>query len=200
MLAGRIHCLYVDTGAHYRAITHILQQGNIPHADAARIIQKLASLKIDEELEGNAAHILLNRKRFDDSQLRAAMVNSEVADYAAVMAVRKFLLHFQRSQAEVATLNGFAGIVMEGRDIGTNIFPDTPFKYFFIADKNVKTARRAQEGIADGPDERDRIDATLGQLREAADATEVDTTNRSLDEVVDWLWKDVNKKLETLKR
>jgi CMP/dCMP kinase len=197
-LAARLNFLYVDTGAHYRAITYRFQQAQIPYTDIPAITHQLAHWSIDEEVESNAAIMTINRERIDDAFLRSAQVNSEVSYYAAIPVVRHYLLHFQRSQAEVALMHKLAGVVMEGRDIGLNIFPETPFKYFFVADPAVKAARRAKEGALDITDKRDQIDSTRGQMHKASDATTVDTTHMSLPEVIDWLYKDVSTRMATL--
>ena len=195
-LASRLNYLYVDTGTHYRAVTLLLQKAKVPYTDAAAVAHHLAHWVIDEEVEKNVAHITINHQRLADTDLRTASVNTDVSYYAALPVVRQYLLHFQRSQSEVAVLAGLAGAVIEGRDIGLNIFPGAKFKYFLVADPAVKAARRAKEGLLDVVDHRDHIDATQGQLRKAPNAVEVDTTHRSLEQVVDWLYNDITLRLK----
>jgi cytidylate kinase len=194
-LAERLNCLYVDSGSHYRSVTLLLQQKKIPYTDTKAIEQTLAETILDEEIIGRQSFIRLNRRRYEDVQLRSAEVNAEVSYYSTVAELRRYLLHFQRAQATVAAMHGFEGLVMEGRDIGLNIFPETPYKYFLFADQKVKMARRAREGVTDVIETRDRVDSTQGQLKEAEGAIEVDTTNRTLEEVIDWLVKDVRGKI-----
>lgn len=195
MLAGRLHCLHVDTGTHYRALTHLLQARGIPYTDIPAVERALGGWRLDSEVHSNHSVIRVNRVRIEDIHLRSALVNAEVSQYSALAPVRSFLLPFQRAQAAFALQQDFRGLVMEGRDIGLNIFPDTPFKYFLFADQKVKMARRARQGITDVIEMRDRIDSTQGQLRQAPGATLVDTTHSSLDEVVDWISHDIQLKL-----
>lgn len=194
-LAARMRALYVDTGAHYRAVTMLLQRAGVPYTQPEAIEHTLAHWTLDEEIVEGASHILLNHKRFDEMQLRTEAINSDVSYYAAVSVVRKFLFHFQRSQQEVAQIEGFPGLVMEGRDIGLNIFPHTPYKYFFVADPKIRAERRAKEGLLDATDARDLVDSTQGQLRKALDAKQLDTSKSTPEEIVEWLWKDVTTKL-----
>jgi len=185
----------VDTGTHYRAVTHLLQEKKIPYTDVEEIEKTLAKWTLDAQVHSTHSVIRVNRAKVDDIYLRSAMVNAEVSQYSAVAPVRKFLLEFQRGQAEFALANDFRGVVMEGRDIGLNIFPQTPFKYFLFADQKVKMARRARQGITDVIEMRDKIDSTQGQLKKAPGAIDVDTTHTTLDEVVEWIYADVTVKM-----
>jgi hypothetical protein len=84
-------------------------------------------------------------------------VNENVSKFAAVPAVRRFLLEYQRSQAQVARAGGFRGLIMEGRDIGSVIFPEADFRFFLHADPVERARRRAAEGQTDSILERDRL-------------------------------------------
>lgn len=194
-LAAKLDCLHVDTGTHYRALTHLLQEKKIPYTDVERIEKELAGWELGTDVHSTHATIRVNRKKIEDAMLRSALVNAEVSQYSTVAPLRKFLLEYQRGHAQLALEKGFKGVVMEGRDIGLNIFPQTPYKYYLWADKKVKMARRAQQGITDVIEMRDKIDSTLGQLKKAPGAVEVDTTQRSLEETVEWIWKDITQKI-----
>jgi len=101
--------------------------------------------------------------------------------------VRTALLAYQRSQADVARAHGFRGLVMEGRDIGSVIFPDADFRFFLHADPAERARRRAQEGQQDSIAERDRLDTSrkTSPLTCPPGAVSIDTTHRTLPEVVE---------------
>ena len=88
-------------------------------------------------------------------------------------------------------------VVMEGRDIGTVVFPNTPFKYFVTASEEVRAARRAAQGITDSIAERDRKDSSraCAPLTKAEDATLVDTSDMSIEQVVAFITADIRAKL-----
>jgi len=195
VLADRLDYMHVDTGSHYRALTYMLQHEGIIYTDTVGIKKALASWPLDTYVEGRLSQIQINHQKFDNALLKSAQINADVSYYAMLPEVRNFLLHFQRSHKDIAMLGGFKGLIMEGRDIGLNIFPKTPFKYFFTAEREVKRQRRQKEGILDVIDKRDLIDATEGQLRKAQDAKVVDTTHYSLAEVVENLYEDITRRL-----
>ncbi len=195
LLAQKLNCLYVDSGTHYRAVTHLLQKDGVPYTNAAGIAKKLEHWVLDEIIEDGVGRILINHQAFSEGVLRAALVNAEVSYYAAVPAVRAFLLFYERSQAEVALHNDFEGVVMDGRDIALNVFPQTPYKYFLTASAEVKAQRRAADGLVDITEKRDEIDCKLGQLRRAENAVVVDTTSLSAEEVLVWLLNDIASRL-----
>lgn len=194
-LAAKLKCLHVDTGTHYRALTHLLQRAKIAWTDEEKIKKALSAMRAEAQVQSTHALILINGERVGEEALRSAAVNAEVSQYSTVAAVRAFLLPFQRSLANFALEKGFNGVVMEGRDIGLNIFPDTPYKYFLQADTKVKIQRREMQNIKDAIEMRDKIDSTLGQLKRAEGAATVDTTELPLEGVVAWILKDVKQKL-----
>ena len=114
-------------------------------------------------------------------------MNEQVSRFAAVPAVRQFLLAYQRSQAQVARAAGFNGLVMEGRDIGSVIFPDADFRFFLHADPAERARRREKEGERDAVAERDRIDSSrkTAPLACPAGATSIDSTHMTLQQVIE---------------
>ena len=122
-------------------------------------------------------------------EIRGPRVNEHVSRFAAVPAVRRFLLAYQRSQAQVARTGGFRGLVMEGRDIGSVIFPEADFRFFLHADPVERARRRAAEGQTDSIAERDRLDAArkTAPFVCPAGATPIDSTHMTLPQVVDHL-------------
>jgi cytidylate kinase len=122
-----------------------------------------------------------------DAEIRTRQVNDHVSHFAAIPEVRTALLAYQRSQAGVARDRGFRGVVMEGRDIGSVIFPHADFRFFLHADPDERARRRASEGGQDSIRERDRLDATrkTAPLACPAGAVSIDTTHLTLAQVVE---------------
>lgn len=185
-VAADCHFMHVDTGAHYRAVTASALQQGLKALDSAELIFFLNSLRFDTIVRGNSAFISLNGKIPDGAELRTAAVNANVSDFAALPAVRMAVKNYQRQQADVARAHGFAGLIMDGRDIGTVIFPDADLKVFLVADATTRAARRADEGQADSIANRDAIDSkrATAPLQAAGDAVVIDNSNMPLEAVV----------------
>jgi CMP/dCMP kinase len=185
-LAPRFNFLHVDTGAHYRAVTLALRRAGVDPGDAPKVAAALARLPLDTRVEGRAARIVLDGEPPKDADLRSEEVNTQVSRFAALPAVRRFLFDYQRSQAPLARAHGFAGLVMEGRDIGSVIFPDANLRLFLTADATTRARRRAADGHADAVAERDRLDTAraAAPLTCPPGAIVIDSSNLSLDGVV----------------
>jgi cytidylate kinase len=185
-LAQRFNFLHVDTGAHYRAVTLALRQAGVAPENAAAVDAALARLPLDTRVDGQAARIALAGQVPEAAALRGEEVNASVSRFAALPAVRRFLFEYQRSQAQVARARGFAGLVMEGRDIGSVIFPDANLRLFLTADADTRARRRAAEGQADAVAERDRLDSAraTAPLTCPPGAMVIDSSHLNLDEVV----------------
>ena len=131
-VAQALDLLHVDTGAHYRAITRaLIQSGTSAHSSDA-IDSALAELKIGTQLNGSERSAHHQRLPPLDSELRSQAVNAQVSQFAALAPVRDKLFHYQRSLADFARSQKFSGLVMEGRDIGSVIFPDAPYRFFLV--------------------------------------------------------------------
>ena len=185
-LARRFNFLHVDTGSHYRAITLALRQAGVAPENGPAIDSALQNLPLGTRIEGRAARITLTGQVPDAAQLRAPEVNANVSKFAAIPAVRLFLFGYQRSLAALAQAEKFAGLVMEGRDIGSVIFPDAPLRLFLTADPATRANRRAAEGQADAVAERDRLDSAraTAPLTCPRGASVIDSSSLTLDEVV----------------
>ncbi len=195
-LSERFHLMHVDTGSFYRATTlKLLEAGIAPTTDYA-LVAGLQSLQLDTAISGNNASITINGWVPDES-IRSQKVNDNVSHYAALPELRAFLLDYQRSQVQVARDNGFNGLVMEGRDIGSVIFPDANLRLFLHADPEKRAMRRAKEGITDSIEKRDRIDSTrkAAPLQYPDGAIFLDTSELSLEEVIE----NVSKIVEPLR-
>jgi cytidylate kinase len=114
------------------------------------------------------------------------MVNENVSLFAAIPELRRALLDYQRGQADEARRHGFDGLVMEGRDIGSVIFPDADFRFFLQADPAERARRRVALGQQDAIQERDRLDSSrkTSPLTCPPGATAVDSTHLTQEEVV----------------
>ncbi len=185
-LAQRFNFLHVDTGSHYRAVTLALRQAGVAPDNARAVDSALQTLPLSTRIEGRAARIALGGKVTDATDLRAPEVNANVSKFAALPAVRRFLFDYQRSQAAFARSQNFAGVVMEGRDIGSVIFPNAPLRLFLTADPATRAQRRVVEGQADTVAERDRLDSAraTAPLTCPPGAVVIDSSSLTLDEVV----------------
>ena len=184
-LSERFNLLHVDTGAHYRFVTHqLLERGVSPDNEAA-LTAALAALPLATRIAGRSSLIEI-AGQIPGEEIRGQRVNENVSRFAAVPAVRQFLLAYQRSQAQLARAAGFRGLVMEGRDIGSVIFPDADFRFYLVADPVERARRRAAEGQTDAIHERDRLDASrkTAPLTCAPGVTPIDSTHLTLAEVV----------------
>ena len=178
-LAKQIGFDYVNSGAMYRAVTwHILNHG-IPPGDAAAIIRLLENTRIDCTLDRDGSHILIDGVD-PSAHLCEHQVNNNVSLVSSVPRLREIL---------VAKMRGYAvdhDIVMEGRDIGSVVFPDTPYKFYIDASPDVRLRRRQAQGLRDQIAARDRADSSrrASPLIIAEDAHVIDSSNLTIEGVV----------------
>lgn len=191
-LAERLGLMHVDTGAHYRTLTAALLKEAIKPEDL-NLEAQLKSMQLETELDGRSARLSVNGEVPADSAIRSPEVNAAVSRFAAVPAVRQALFDYQRSQADVAREKGFAGLIMEGRDIGSVIFPDADYRFFLEADEATRSARRAKEGQTDSIADRDKLDKArkTAPLICPEGATVVDTGPRTLEEVIEHIIQQI---------
>lgn len=185
-LAARYHWLHVDTGSHYRVVTRALLNAGITPDNPEAVAPWLTRLTPDTQVEGNQARLILDREAFSDDSLRTEEVNAAVSRFAALDTVRAFLLHYQRHQRQVAREHGFDGLVMEGRDIGSVIFPDADLRVFLEADAATRARRRADEGQVDSVSTRDALDTSRknAPLTCPEGALKLDTARHTVEEIV----------------
>ena len=188
ILSDRLGLLYVNSGSHYRALTWAILDRGIPLDRMDKIEAFLNSLKVEVQIEGREAYITLE-DRILREELRSKKVNQAVSHIAAIPGVRKFLLPHQRSYEELAKQPPFEGLIMEGRDVGTVIFPEADFRFFLVAAEAERIRRRRGEGQIDSIGKRDRLDKgrKTAPLIESEGAIVVDTTRLTLQEVADSL-------------
>ena len=186
VVARDLGLLHVDTGAHYRSVTRaLLDAGALPE-DPASVGAALARLHLGSEISGISSGLTFDGRRPADASLRTEDVNSSVSKFAALPAVRNFLLAYQRSQVELGQAAGFAGVIMEGRDIGSVVLPQAEVRVFLQADPVARAQRRAAEGQADAVAQRDLLDSTraTAPLVCPEGATRIDNTQLTLGAVV----------------
>jgi cytidylate kinase len=186
LLSERFNLLHADTGSYYRALTaEMLRRGASPD-DIASVKAALADLRLDTRIEDRSAQIEISG-RVPGDEIRGREVNDAVSHFAAIPELRAALLAYQRGQADLARSAGFAGLVMEGRDIGSVIFPDADFRFFLFADPAERELRRERQGQEDRVAERDRIDSSrkTAPLSLSAGAVAIDTTRLTVAEVAD---------------
>lgn len=192
-LARELNYVYVDSGAMYRAVTYYaIQNGWISNGDLDQIalINALNDLNITFQKSADAVHpeVFLNGQNVE-SKIRGLEISNNVSTVAAIQEVRKFLVEQQRQMGE----NG--GVVMDGRDIGSVVFPNAELKIFLTADTDIRAERRFKELTGKGEDvdlqaikenliKRDHLDTTRKEspLKQTEDAVVIDNTHLSKEE------------------
>ena len=186
-VAEKLNFFYVDTGSHYRAVAALLmKKGAFPEEDE-KIREILGTIDLGAKLDGYQGVVALDGKEFSKNELRSDDVNAHISQYAANGAIRGFLKGYQRGLCDFAKANGFNGIVMEGRDIGSVILPDADYKFFLEADEATRERRRLAEGQVDAIAARDEQDKSreTAPLRCPEGAMRVDNSNMTLEEVIE---------------
>jgi len=178
-LAQRLGYVYVNTGAMYRGVTWYLQQKNIPLEDAEAVAHAVLAAGVETRLsDGELAFRVAGIDPLP--HVREGRVNEGVSLVAQVAAVRKLLVAEQQSLAAQSPL------VMEGRDIGTVVFPQTPYKFYIDANPEVRAQRRSQQGEVDVIQKRDSLDRqrSTSPLTRATNARFLDSGHASVDELI----------------
>ncbi len=178
-LAKRLGLIYVNTGAMYRAITWHAASHGIGCSDTASVLALLARSQIACGVRESESTITIDGA--DPSpHLVSEIVNSGVSQIATIAEVRTRLVALQREYALEHD------VVMEGRDIGSAVFPDTPFKFYIDASPEVRAQRRQRQGLLDAIQTRDRQDSSrrASPLIIAEDAHVIDSSNLTVDGVV----------------
>ena len=189
LIAKNLGINYIDTGAMYRAITYKCIKEDIDVNDIQRVVDLCS--RTDVDFVDN--YIYLDGQRLNE-EIRSLQVSSRVSDVAKIPQVREFLLEKQRD------IGKRSDVILDGRDVGTHIFPDAKYKFFLNASAQERGRRRYQELIDKGQSvvleeiiedikKRDYIDSTreVAPLVKADDAIEVDTTSMTIDQVVTYI-------------
>ena len=189
LIAKNLGINYIDTGAMYRAITYKCIKEDIDVNDIQRVVDLCS--RTDVDFVDN--YIYLDGQRLNE-EIRTLQVSSRVSDVAKIPQVREFLREKQRE------IGKRSDVILDGRDVGTHIFPDAKYKFFLNASAQERGRRRYQELIDKGQSvvleeiiedikKRDYIDSTreVAPLVKADDAIEVDTTSMTIDQVVTYI-------------
>src|SRR3954467_14013967 len=178
-LARRLGCDYVNSGAMYRAATWLVLDRGISPGDADAIARLIEAARIDCTMEGHASKIVIDG--IDPSaHLCDDRVNAEVSLVSSVPRLREILVEKMRGYARDRD------VVMEGRDIGSAVFPETPYKFYIDASPEVRAQRRARQGLQDSILTRDKVDSSrrTSPLIIAEDAHVIDSSNLTVEGVV----------------
>lgn len=206
-LARRIGYVYIDTGAMYRAVTLFAMRHNLianGQVDAAKLQEEMGNIHISLRLNPETQRLdtYLNGECVE-REIRTMEVSRHVSLIAALPFVRSAMVEMQREMGKEK------GVVMDGRDIGTVVFPHAELKIFVTASAEVRAQRRYDELTAKGEKcnyeeilenvkERDHIDSTreTSPLRQAEDAIVLDNTNMTIPEQENWLMEEYKKRTE----
>jgi cytidylate kinase len=178
-LARRLGFVYVNSGAMYRAITWYVLEHGFDRTTSDRVPDLVDRAKISCDISGDASRIIIDGVD-PTPHLREAQVNNHVSQVSAVPRVRSIVDELMRQCAREYN------VVVEGRDIGSVVFPDTPYKFYIDASPEVRRRRRAAEGQRDEIAARDRADSSrvAAPLVIAEDALVIDSSHLTIDGVV----------------
>ncbi|HNZ44819.1 MAG TPA: (d)CMP kinase [Candidatus Syntrophosphaera thermopropionivorans] len=202
LLAKKLGYLYIDTGAMYRACALKAKKLGIDINDEESIRNLLAFIDIKIENDNSKNRILLDGEDVSED-IRADDISSLASAISAIPAVRYKMVELQRKMGEKGS------VILDGRDIGTFVFPDAEVKFFLTASPEIRAKRRwlelQQKGIDKNFSEvladlvkRDNNDSqrALAPLKKAEDAIEIDTSNMTIEEQTETLYKIILSKLE----
>ena len=196
-LAQRLAFTYLDTGAMYRAVTLLTLRKKIKISENSDLISLLERFDLKIEQHENKILVILNGEDVSD-EIRRLDVTENVSEVSALSIVRKTLVKIQRKVANDQNC------VVEGRDIGTVVFPNAEVKFYVVADYDVRAKRRlldfkrlgeekSIDNLIEEIKNRDKYDSERkdSPLLKANDAIEVDTTNMTIEQQVDIMYKKI---------
>ncbi|APH16553.1 cytidylate kinase [Clostridium sporogenes] len=187
IIGKKLNLMYINTGSMYRAVTLMALENNIEPSD----IESLKTLINSMDISFNGNNIIVNGKDLEEA-IRMPIINNNVSKYAAVEEVRELLVSMQQN------ISKKYNVIMDGRDIGTVVLKDAPYKFFITASAEIRAKRRLKElkekhinidfeDVLKEIKERDYIDSTrkINPLKQSEDAILIDTSNFTIEEVVD---------------
>ena len=194
LIAEKLNINYIDTGAMYRAITYKCLQNNIDINNEKEVI----SIAKDCEIDFKDNNIYLNGEILKD-EIRTMEVSNNVSNVAKIKEVRYLMVDVQRNIGKINS------VILDGRDIGSYVFPNADYKFFLVATPEERGKRRYKELVNKGYDvnleeiindiiKRDEIDSNreFAPIVKADDAIEIDTTGKSINEVVQSVLSKIN--------
>ena len=192
LLAKKIGFIYLDTGAMYRAVTYYFLNNSADLTNSLEILQLLNKMNLKIDHQNNEFTVFLDEKNVNN-HIRKQNINQFVSDVSKIGEVRKEMVEIQRK------FSNKKDIVVEGRDIGSHVFPNADYKFFIKADILVRAKRRFNEmsessisipELAAQLEQRDMLDSnrTISPLVKANDALVIDTTSLTIEEQVNKLY------------
>lgn len=207
-VAAKLGYSFIDTGAMYRAVTLYFNENHISFTNPIEIEKALQNIDLHFEfnVKSGKSDVFLNGINVED-EIRKMYISNMVSEVSAITIVRKAMVAQQQRMGKKR------GLVMDGRDIGTKVFPDAEIKVFMFAEPIIRAQRRQIEfmekneiidldEILENIKKRDLIDSTRaeGPLTKAADAVDLDTSYMTLDEQVDFVVQLHDQKFAELSR
>lgn len=201
-VAKALDITHLDTGSMYRAVTYGLISNQISFKDTKSIKDFLESLKLRFSNSKEGTGLILNDNNVTDL-IRSNTISENVSEVSAIKIVRDFMVKIQRQMASDTDC------ILEGRDIGTVVFPNADFKFFMTADEKSRAERRLIELVRSGDRNASELDSVLDDLKvrdhkdstrnhspliKAKDALVIDTTYLTINEVIDKIVNTVNQK------
>tara|TARA_B100000965_G_scaffold43068_1_gene31556 strand:- start:2776 stop:3435 length:660 start_codon:yes stop_codon:yes gene_type:complete len=199
-LATKLGYQYLDTGAMYRAVTYFFIQNSIDINSKDQVRKMLDILKLELDFTSSHSIVVLLDGKDISLLIRSEEVTSAVSKASALQAVREKIVEMQKDTVK----NG--NFVVEGRDIGTVVFPDAKHKFFLVADYDTRAERRLKDfkrvneelnvnKIKQDLTDRDQYDSSrkLSPLKQAKDAIVVDTSNCTIDDQVNQIYKHIER-------
>lgn len=201
-VAKALDITHLDTGSMYRAVTYGLISNQISFKDTKSIKKFLESLKLKFFNSKKVTSLILNNKNVTDI-IRSNTISENVSEVSAIKIVRDFMVKIQRQMASDKDC------ILEGRDIGTVVFPNADFKFFMTADEKSRAERRLIELVHSGDRNASELNDVLDDLKvrdlkdstrnhspliKAKDALVIDTTYLTINEVIDKIVNTVNQK------
>jgi len=203
LVGSRMNFLYIDTGAMYRAMTLKTKLSGLDFGEKCKIAALLNETRIEQLIDGKTGD---TRTLLDGSdvslEIRTPEISKGVTSVCEIDEVRTKLVELQREMGKKGN------VILDGRDIGTVVFPDADLKFFMIADINIRAERRLKElkekgietslkDVKDDIERRDLRDSSRSNspLKPAADSIFIDTSRLSIEEQADLIIKYIKKKL-----
>lgn len=202
LVGKKLNFMYIDTGAMYRAMTCMVKNNDVDYFDQAGIIALLDKTSITQQIDNSTGNTrtFLNGKDVSEA-IRTPEISKGVGPVCEISEVRKKLVALQRAMGETGN------VILDGRDIGTVVFPNADFKFFMDASLEIRAQRRYEELIQKGLPvnlaevqadiaERDRRDSERADspLKMADDAILIDTTKLSIEEQVEEIVRIIRSK------
>lgn len=199
-LASKLGYQYLDTGAMYRAVTYFFRQNSVDISSESQVKKMLDILNLELDCTSNDDMIVLLDNKDISLLIRSKKITNAVSKVSALQTVRERMVKIQKNTAK----NG--NFIVEGRDIGTVVFPDAKHKFFLVADYDTRAKRRLKDfkrvneelnvnKIKQDLTDRDQYDSSrkLSPLKQANDAIVIDTSNCTIDDQVNQIYKHIER-------